>query len=150
MTTKPETIPAGPTEELAPRECWELLRGQSVGRLAVTHDGVPDIFPVNYVVDHGSVVFRTGSGALFASSAGQPVAFEVDGYSVSDATAWSVVVRGRAGELHDVDEILDILQLPLLPWHAGPKPRVVRIEPGQVTGRRLAVRGGFRVAARPS
>jgi hypothetical protein len=48
--------------------------------------------------------------------------------------------------MHDVDEIVDVLQLPLLPWHAGPKPRVVRVEPDAVSGRRLFVRGGFRVA----
>lgn len=145
MTTNQPLAP-GTMVELTPTECWSLLREQSVGRLAVIHEDRPDIFPVNFVVDHGTVVFRTGSGTLFESSAGRPVAFEVDGYAVEDATAWSVVVRGTARELVDVDEIVDILQLPLLPWHAAPKPRLVRIEPDSVTGRRLAVRGGFRVS----
>ena len=135
---------AAPLEVLEVPECWALLREQPVGRLAVLHDGRPDIFPVNFVVDHGSVVFRTGSGTLFATTAGHWVAFEVDGYAVQDATAWSVVLRGRAREVHDVDDILDVLTLPLLPWHAGPKPRLVRIEPDSISGRRFPVRGGYR------
>jgi len=147
MTSARPPVPPGSTVELTVPECWSLMREQVVGRLAVLHDGRPDIFPVNYVVDRGSVVFRTGSGSLFTSAAGQPVAFEVDGYAVEDATAWSVVVRGHASEMRDVDEIVDVLQLPLLPWHAGPKPRLVRVEPDSVSGRRLAVRGGFRVEA---
>jgi nitroimidazol reductase NimA-like FMN-containing flavoprotein (pyridoxamine 5'-phosphate oxidase superfamily) len=146
MTTTQPSVPPGSMQELTVQECWAMLRGQVVGRLAVVHDDRPDIFPVNYVVDRGSVVFRTGSGTLFSSSAGRPVAFEVDGYAVEDGTAWSVVLRGEAHEMHDVDEIVDVLQLPLLPWHAGPKPRVVRVEPDSVSGRRLFVRGGFRVA----
>ena len=39
------------TEILEPRECWELLRGVSVGRLAVWLGDRPDIFPVNYALD---------------------------------------------------------------------------------------------------
>ena len=146
MTSTQPPLQPGDMVELTVPECWSLLREQVVGRLAVVHDGRPDIFPVNYVVDQGSIVFRTGSGSLFSSAAGRPVAFEVDGYAVEDATAWSVVIRGFASELREVDEIVDVLQLPLLPWHAGPKPRMVRVEPDSVTGRRLAVRGGFHVA----
>jgi nitroimidazol reductase NimA-like FMN-containing flavoprotein (pyridoxamine 5'-phosphate oxidase superfamily) len=135
------------TEVLSVPDCWALLREQSVGRLAVDHDGRPDIFPVNYAVDHGTVVFRTGSGSLFASSAGAWVAFEVDGYDVAAATAWSVVIRGTAQEVRELDDVVDLLAMPLLPWHPGPKPRLVRVEPDSVTGRRFVVDGGFRVAA---
>ena len=46
-------------EVLDANACWDLLRGVSVGHLAVLVDGHPEIFPVNYKVDHGSVVFRT-------------------------------------------------------------------------------------------
>jgi hypothetical protein len=129
-------------EGLTVAQCWAQLREGVVARVAVEHDGRPDIFPVNYAVDHGTVVFRTGSGTLFTSAAGSHVAFEVDGYSVNDAAAWSVVVRGLAEEVHELDDVLDAMQLPLLPWHEGPKPRIVRIHPDSVTGRRFVVRGG--------
>jgi nitroimidazol reductase NimA-like FMN-containing flavoprotein (pyridoxamine 5'-phosphate oxidase superfamily) len=49
--------------ELSATESWALLRQTDVGRLAVIVDDRPDIFPVNYLVDHGSVVIRTAPGA---------------------------------------------------------------------------------------
>ncbi|WP_270888143.1 pyridoxamine 5'-phosphate oxidase family protein [Pedococcus sp. 5OH_020] len=125
-------------------QCWALLRQSAVGRLAVLHDGRPDIFPVNYVVDHGTVVLRTGSGALFTSASESPVALEADGYELHDATAWSVVVKGVAHEVYEVDDAVDAMRLPLVPWHDVPKPRILRIHPDSVTGRRIAVRGGHR------
>ena len=99
-----------PLDALSVADCWAHLRSGVVGRVAVVHDGRPDIFPVNFVVDHGSVVFRTGSGSLFRSADRQPV---------------------------------EAMALPLLPWHSGPKPRIVRIHPDAVSGRRFAVAGGF-------
>jgi len=130
------------TDVLAAAECWQLLRGSPVGRLAVTVDGQPDIFPVNHVVDYGCIVFRTGPGTKLFASLGHAVAFEADGYDTSNATAWSVVVRGIAQEIWEMNESIHALSLPLFPWHEGPKPRFVRIETTSVTGRRLHVAGG--------
>jgi nitroimidazol reductase NimA-like FMN-containing flavoprotein (pyridoxamine 5'-phosphate oxidase superfamily) len=133
-------------EVLSNNQCWELLRESVVGRLAVTVDGSPDIFPINPVVDHGTIVFRTTAGTKLAATKGRDVAFEIDGYNVSTAQAWSVVVKGRAHEIWEVDEILRALRLPLFPWQPGRKPRFVRLEPVSVTGRRFVVEGGFRSA----
>ena len=36
-------------------------------------------------------------------------------------------------------EYFDAEELPLFPWHAAPKPDIVRIEPEMVTGRRFHV-----------
>ena len=49
-------------------ESWSLLRSAEVGRLAVSNLDHPDIFPVNYVVDHGTVVFRTAEGTKLAAA----------------------------------------------------------------------------------
>ena len=133
-------------DALSTAQCWALLRESSIGRLAVSVDGQPDIFPVNHVVDHGSIVFRTALGTKLLGSAGRLVAFEADGYDVSEATAWSVVVKGMAREIWETDEAIDALDLPLFPWHASPKPRFVRVEPVSVTGRRFHVTGGVRTA----
>lgn len=130
------------TTELTVSQCWALLRESVVGRVAVVRASRPEIFPVNFAVDHGSLVFRTGSGILFAAADAQPVAFEVDGYDTADATAWSVVVHGTGREVVGVSATLEALELPLAPWHDAPKPRFVRIEPLAVTGRRFHVRGG--------
>ncbi|MGB3594138.1 MAG: pyridoxamine 5'-phosphate oxidase family protein [Ornithinimicrobium sp.] len=122
-------------EILAPSDCWRLLRAATVGRVAVVRDGVPEIFPVNHVVDHGTVVYRTGPGALFEATLHQDVAFEVDGFD--DAVAWSVVLHGRATESSRITDLIDSFALPLAPWQSGPKPRFVRIEPSGVSGRRF-------------
>jgi nitroimidazol reductase NimA-like FMN-containing flavoprotein (pyridoxamine 5'-phosphate oxidase superfamily) len=126
------------TLELDEHQCWELLRSQEVGRLAVAIANRPDIFPINYVVDHASVVFRTAEGTKLASAVlGESVAFEIDGEA--DGEAWSVVVKGPALEIERMYELFDALELPLYPWHAAPKHRFVRILPERVTGRRFLV-----------
>jgi nitroimidazol reductase NimA-like FMN-containing flavoprotein (pyridoxamine 5'-phosphate oxidase superfamily) len=123
--------------------CWELLRNAEVGRLAVSIGERPDIFPVNFVVDHGSMVFRTAEGTKLAAAVlGRAVAFEIDGYDADVGEALSVVVKGCATEVERMQDVYDALELPLFPWHAAPKHRFVRIEPEDVSGRRFTVVAG--------
>jgi nitroimidazol reductase NimA-like FMN-containing flavoprotein (pyridoxamine 5'-phosphate oxidase superfamily) len=127
---------------LDPHTCLELLRTSEVGRVAVSVNGRPDIFPINFVVDHGTVVFRTNEGTkLSAALVGGDVAFEVDGYDPGAGEAWSVVIKGYAVVFEDMYELFDALDLPLFPWHASKKPWFVRIEPVEITGRRFHVVG---------
>ncbi len=130
--------PSAPLD-LAEHECWQLLRQAGIGRLAVVVDGAPDLFPVNHVVDHGSLVFRTADGTKLAGATAGPVAFEVDGYDAVSREAWSVVVKGRAREVQQLHAVLEALQLPLTRSHPQTKPHLVRIEPASVTGRRFHV-----------
>ena len=119
--------------------CWALLRSHEVGRLAVSIADRPEIFPINYVVDHGTVVFRTAEGTKIADAVERDVAFEADGYEPETGEAWSVVVKGRGEEISRVAELLDTADLPLFPWHAAPKQRFVRIVPDEISGRRFRV-----------
>jgi nitroimidazol reductase NimA-like FMN-containing flavoprotein (pyridoxamine 5'-phosphate oxidase superfamily) len=136
--------------ELTDTQSWALLRESVVGRLALIVDGGPEIFPVNHLVDHGSVVFRTAAGTKLAEAVGQTVAFEVDEYDRDKAVAWSVVVKGVAHEVKGMYEVLDMMvDLPLFPWHSEPKPHFVRIEPVAISGRRFEATGGPRPAAFP-
>jgi hypothetical protein len=129
------------TEILQEQECWELLRSQEVGRLAVSIANHPDIFPINFVVDHASIVFRTAEGTkLSAAVLGASVAFEVD--AECDGVAWSVVIKGWAVEIVERSGMFEAADLPLYPWHAAPKHRFVRIVPESVTGRRFRVVDG--------
>jgi nitroimidazol reductase NimA-like FMN-containing flavoprotein (pyridoxamine 5'-phosphate oxidase superfamily) len=122
------------------RRCWELLRSAEVGRLAVSIMDQPDIFPVNFVVDHGTVVFRTAEGTKLAAAVlGRAVAFEVDGFDATAGEAWSVVVKGAAEEVTRMLEVVDATELPLFPWLASPKPRFVRIVPQSISGRMFGV-----------
>jgi hypothetical protein len=121
-------------------ECWELLRSSEVGRLAVSITNHPDIFPINYVVDDGTVVFRTAEGTKLAAAVlGTAVAFEVDGYDRSTGDAWSVVIKGWATEIEKMYDLFDAHDLPLFPWNSAPKHRFVRIVPAETTGRRFVV-----------
>jgi uncharacterized protein len=130
--------------ELSTSESWTLLREAGVGRLAVVVDGHPDVFPVNHIVHHQSVVFRSAAGTKLAGCAGHPVAFEVDGYDEVTASAWSVVVKGQAVQVNRLYDVLEVIDLPLFPWHSGPKPHFIRIEAGTITGRRFGVTGRAR------
>lgn len=139
MSTRPAS-PAFDTTVLDADECWALLRGEEVGRLAVAITNHPDIFPINFVVDHGTIVFRTAEGTKFAAAVlGPAVAFEVDGYDAEEGHAWSVVVKGQAVEIEQMYEVFAAEDLPLFPWHAGTKHRFVRIVPNETTGRRFLV-----------
>lgn len=126
--------------DLPEHNCWMLLRSAEVGRLALCTAEGPDVFPVNYVVDHGTIVFRTAEGSkLTTASTSDSVAFEVDGYDPQTNDAWSVVVKGRAEVVKRLHERIESLELPLFPWQASPKPFFVRIVPVGVTGRAFTV-----------
>ena len=126
--------------ELTVAECWRLFRTQEVGRLAVSIANFPDIFPINYVVDGETLVFRTGAGTKLAAAVlGRGIAFEIDGYDPVAGEAWSVVLKGEAREIEHMIEYFDAEELPLFPWHASNKPDFVRLEPTEVTGRRFHV-----------
>jgi uncharacterized protein len=127
-------------EELSEEACWTLLAGAEVGRLAVATLNVPDVFPVNHVVDDRTIVFRTGPGTKLDSALSAPaVAFEVDGHDRDRGQAWSVVATGVAREISSGDAALLADALPLVSWHGGYKLRWIRITPRQVTGRRFRI-----------
>ncbi len=143
MTTSPHPE----TETLDAHACLELLRSTPFGRLAVVVDDKPQVFPVNHVVDHGGIAFRTAAGTKLAGATGRDVAYEIDGYDLQEGMAWSVVVHGVAREARAIDEVVDGLALPIFPWASGtPKPHVVRIEPEQISGRRFHIGGGETLA----
>jgi len=127
-------------EVLSESACLSLLRSVDVGRLAIAINNVPDIFPINFVMDGETVVFRTAEGTKLAGALlGVAVAFEVDGYDGDAGVAWSVVVKGDAVEIEKMYELFDAADLPLFPWHVGSKHRFVRICPSETTGRRFLV-----------
>lgn len=137
--------PAPKPAELTANQCWDYIRQAEIGRLAVISDQHPEIFPINFVVDRGSVVFRTAEGTkLRAAVEGGTVAFEVDGYDERLGFAWSVVLKGTAVRLESIEEVLASEELPLFPWQSGEKNHFMRIEPAETSGRSFRINSAAR------
>ena len=131
-------------QELTKSECFALLSGERLGRVAVVDDQGPNVLPVNFVLDRHMVVFRTDEGTkLDAAARGSRVAFEVDGTDEASRTGWSVVVRGEAAEVTDPTELARLRRLPPSPWAPGAKAHYVRILPAKLTGRRISAASGL-------
>ena len=126
-------------ERLDRDECIKLMERHpaGVGRIALA-DSRPNIFPINYAIDRGNVVFRTDIGTKFhAAVHAAYVAFEVDWVEPSWQVGWSVVVRGQAHVVTDPDDLERMRRLPLLPWTEGAKEHFIKINATLVSGRKL-------------
>lgn len=127
-----------PLEILTEDDCWELLLSASLGRLAVSVAGVPDIYPVNFVAADRRLLFRTSEGTkLLELTVNSKVAFESDG--VGREQAWSVVVKGTARILETQAEMDAAEQLPLRPLAPTLKYIWVEIMPSTLSGRRFTL-----------
>jgi nitroimidazol reductase NimA-like FMN-containing flavoprotein (pyridoxamine 5'-phosphate oxidase superfamily) len=119
--------------EIAGRECLELLRSQSVGRLGVVVRGRPEIFPVNYALDASdSVVLRTAVGTKLVAAVNQHVVFEIDRFDTDMRSGWSVVVHGVAQETGRVAEGDRRLES----WRDD-VPYLLRLTSTSITGRQI-------------
>ncbi|MFH5228653.1 pyridoxamine 5'-phosphate oxidase family protein [Antrihabitans spumae] len=127
-------MPVEPITVLSEDESWNLLAGVTLGRLITTLHGQIEIFPVNFVVQHRTVLFRSAEGTKLLSAAmNDEVVFEADDHNV--ARGWSVIVRGSAHLLGTFSEIEEAERAQLLPWTATLKQYFVRITPRQISGR---------------
>jgi nitroimidazol reductase NimA-like FMN-containing flavoprotein (pyridoxamine 5'-phosphate oxidase superfamily) len=116
-------------------ECWKVLEGEEFGRLAFRLVDEVHLVPINYVVDGRTLLFRTTSGnKLLSAAMHSNVAFEIDWYD--DRSAWSVVARGTARRLADMEKHrLDAVTR--RPWVPSLKREVIELVPDVVTGRRF-------------
>jgi uncharacterized protein len=125
-----------PVTVLSEGESWNLLSGVALGRLVTSVEGEPEIFPVNFVVQNRTVLFRTAVGTKLVSAViNNNVLFEADDHDVTEG--WSVIVRGIARTLHRDDDIREAERAQLLPWTATVKQHYVRVLPTRITGRRF-------------
>jgi nitroimidazol reductase NimA-like FMN-containing flavoprotein (pyridoxamine 5'-phosphate oxidase superfamily) len=128
---------------LPAEECWRLLAGAPIGRIGVLTRHEPEIYPVNHIVDRGTIVFRIGpSDALLGLSMHPRVSFEVDGVDPDRRTGWSVLVKGEAEVHREPDALRRPTVQPVDTWPDGERTRWVRVLPTEVTGRRIRRTGG--------
>jgi nitroimidazol reductase NimA-like FMN-containing flavoprotein (pyridoxamine 5'-phosphate oxidase superfamily) len=123
-------------------ECLRLLAAEVVGRVAVIAGGEPAIFPVNFVLDAETIVFRSDEGTKTTSGPRARACFEIDGADRSRRAGWSVVASGWLEEVTEFDAraFERMQQLPVDPWAGGDKRHWMRLRTDHITGRRVGAR----------
>jgi uncharacterized protein len=123
-----------PVTVLDEGQSWELLGSVALGRYVTSIDTRLEIFPVNFVVQRHTLLFRTAEGTkLFSAVVNNQVLFEADDHTVTEG--WSVIIRGTAHVLATSAEIDEAQRAGLYPWTATEKQHFVRITPHEITGR---------------
>jgi nitroimidazol reductase NimA-like FMN-containing flavoprotein (pyridoxamine 5'-phosphate oxidase superfamily) len=115
------------------------LAAENIGRLAIVAGGIPQIFPVNYVLDGEMIVIRSDPGTKLDSGPGTLACFEIDFFERDRRRGWSVVAGGRLEEVtrYDAEALAQAKALPVDPWAGGEKAHWLRLVATQVTGRRV-------------
>lgn len=132
-------MPESHLEELSTEECRELLRAESVGRLAVISKGFPVVLPVNYQLVETAqltwIAFRTRSGNVLDQSPAH-AAFEIDHVDLEHHEGWSVLAQGT---LHHVDpEAADFKErFGTETWLGKQRDAWMVLQPFVISGRRL-------------
>ena len=123
-------------EQMSTQECWEVLDRERFGRLAVAVQGEPDIFPINFLVDNGTLLMRTAAGTKLTELViNAAVAVEADGRDGDEA--WSVIVKGLARMVDSFSETYADDEKHLETWLPSDKPIYVEITVRDISGRRF-------------
>lgn len=123
-------------------ECLDLLASQPVGRLAFVLAGRPMVLPVNFALDGGDIVFKTGAGSKLATALRRigTVAFEVDDWETDGQTGWSVLVQGSMDGILDLTEMARLEHLGLATWLDTRRPHWIRLTVERISGRAIEPR----------
>jgi nitroimidazol reductase NimA-like FMN-containing flavoprotein (pyridoxamine 5'-phosphate oxidase superfamily) len=131
-----ETWFQGQLRDLSQEECLELLASKSVGRIAYDGPDGPEVLPLNFVVQDGSVLFRTSPYSELGRRLRLDVAaFQVDEVDDYTQSGWSVLLRGPIEPVEPDD--LPPADLRPTAWPAGRRSLHLRLQPRTITGRRL-------------
>ena len=132
----------GPTDNseitiLTREECFNRLAEVPVGRISVSIDALPVIFPVHFALEDESVLFRTVRGTKLDTAATDAVvAFQADASDSRAGGWWSVLLQGIATPVRDGEEETQTWNP--APWHGAgrrqPK-RLLRIDTDAMRGR---------------
>jgi len=83
------------SDAISADQCWELLRGQSLGRVALSLEALPAILPVQYYVDGDVLRICLGFYDVAPVSVTNTiVAFAVDSLDARSGVGWSVQLQG--------------------------------------------------------
>lgn len=130
----PDPVDGSGLTVLSRDECIRLLGRGGVGRIAVPGEKAPTVRPVNFALEDGRVVMRTGDGVLWAAArTGTAASFEFDEIRNEDHRGWSVIVTGDLVRSSDAA----LGAVPVKVWTGGPKERVIALQIAEISGRRV-------------
>jgi len=126
-------------EVLSRPECLSLLASGPVGRVGVSRDALPVIFPVTYCLLGDDVLFATGTGSKsLAVAAENVIAFEIDEIDPATRSGWSVVVVGVGRRVDEGDpDWQAAIDLDVRPWVGRHAVNLIRLGTDRLSGRRL-------------
>jgi nitroimidazol reductase NimA-like FMN-containing flavoprotein (pyridoxamine 5'-phosphate oxidase superfamily) len=143
-------VPDVTFEELNEAECLRLVGSGGVGRLVFGGRYDLTVFPVNYKMHHGAILFRTTPMGTTdqdlrtgIDDAEYRVAFEVDDFDADAREGWSVLLQGPAHHLDSDAERAEAAAVGVVPWADGDREHFIRITPARITGRRIRRSAGF-------
>jgi nitroimidazol reductase NimA-like FMN-containing flavoprotein (pyridoxamine 5'-phosphate oxidase superfamily) len=121
-------------------QCEALLQSGGVGRVAFRAPEQLVVFPVNFRVLDGDVVFRSGhDGSVGQLSPDEPVSFEVDHIDDAMSEGWSVLATGTVHVVREPDELREVQALNIEPWAGGDRHTYFRLSVTALTGRVINV-----------
>jgi len=131
-------------EDLDEAECLRLITPGGIGRIAYSGRYGPTVFPVNYRLHAGTIVFRTAQDSptdedlrTGIADAEYKVAFEIDEIDLDAREGWSVLIQGPVHHVESESERAEVLQAGVETWPRGDRELFLRIVPSRITGRRI-------------
>jgi nitroimidazol reductase NimA-like FMN-containing flavoprotein (pyridoxamine 5'-phosphate oxidase superfamily) len=131
-------------QELDEAECLRLITPGGIGRIAYSGRYGLTVFPVNYRLHQGTIVFRTAQDSptdedlrTGIANAEYKVAFEIDEIDLAAREGWSVLVQGPVHHVESGTERASVLEAGVETWPGGDRELFLRIVPRRITGRRI-------------
>src|SRR5215470_7841599 len=128
-------------EDLDEAACLRLITPGGIGRIAYSGRYGPTVFPVNYRLHGGTIVFRTAQDSptdedlrTGIAHAEYKVAFEIDEIDLAAREGWSVLVQGPAHHVDSESERAEVEAAGVESWADGGREHFISISPARITG----------------
>jgi hypothetical protein len=107
-------------DRLSAEECLAYLAETNLGLVAVCLDALPAIRSVRFALALDGIVFRVDpESRLRRATSNQVIAFHADNGDREYRPQWAVNVQGICREVSSAEQLEELRELDLLPWH-GP------------------------------
>lgn len=101
-------------------ECLQLLGQVPIGRIALSINALPAIYPVNFELLGESVFFGAMAGSRLALAInGNIVAFQADSYDLDQHCGWTVMGVGHSKRVDVADDLQRLVSGVPEPWVLG-------------------------------